>query len=1005
MGDSWKCFFRLSLLVTVLICIIFYPLWTTSHAQEPSEEIKIGVLAKRGKKICLEKWGPTADYLTKKIPGYSFTILPLGYDKISSAVQNEKVDFIFANSSFYVEFELIYNVSRIATLRNLRIGKAYTTYGGVIFCRADREDISNLNDLKGKTFISLDEKAFASWPAVWREIKEQGIDPYSDFADLRFRGPMDEVVYAVRDGSADAGSVRTDLLERMEMEGKISMANFRVLNLQKKLREDFPFVHSTRLYPEWPMAKLFHTSDELAREVAIALISMSPDSPVAKAAKCAGWTVPLNYQPVHECMKILQIGPFKDYGTAKPMAVFLQYWYWLLGIIVLLIIFLVIYITYANRRLKSTLYKQEKDTKEARKEITVYDISGWTVGKKMWLIFGLLIGILTCNGIVSYIMIRQSYKDLENFVNVAEPLQESLLEMEINLDEAARAVFDYALTQKPHDKENIYDAETDFENYAMKFGKLAKSELLKRHEQIISSLYIDFRMLGNNITILKDQQISEVQKFTSLIKEIDSLIGDKLQANIDEASHSALRKKDASIKMEIIIDKVYGSIMGYLATRDPNLIDEIHDAENGFERYEKEYRLSTYISADEESWLTQINVLFHKIVKSGADIMKLNINLHNNLMMFETDLNKIDRLLDENIQPIIHKDLLMAKASAKNTSKTALIIILVLSFIAIAIAIISALLMNKNILVSIARLLTGVRKFGTGELDYKIDVKKQDEFGQLALAFNQMAEKRKLALEELVRHQEHLQDMVNERTKELETAQLQLLSKERLATLGKLTAVVSHELRNPLGTIHSSLFIIKERILGKDLKLDKPLERAERNIKRCNNIIEEMLYYTREREPDLKVTEFDKWLDKMLDEHEIPAGIRLTRKLSAGIEISFDPEQLHRCIINVIDNACEAMKEQSELQANECEGVEDNELIVETGIVDNRLNVRIIDSGPGMSQEKLEKVFEPLYSTKSFGAGLGLSIVKQIIEQHKGGIEIKSKPMKGTVITWWLPIN
>lgn len=141
------------------------------------------------------------------------------------------------------------------------------------------------------------------------------------------------------------------------------------------------------------------------------------------------------------------------------------------------------------------------------------------------------------------------------------------------------------------------------------------------------------------------------------------------------------------------------------------------------------------------------------------------------------------------------------------------------------------------------------------------------------------------------------------------------------------------------------------------------------------------------------------------DEHEIPSGIRLIRKLSAGIKILFDSEQLHRCVINVINNACEAMMEKTEPQTKEYEGVEDKQLIVETGIVDNRLNVRIIDSGPGISQEKLEKVFEPLYSTRSFGTGLGLSIVKQIIEQHKGGIEIKSKPMKGTAITLWLPIN
>ena len=312
---------------------------------------------------------------------------------------------------------------------------------------------------------------------------------------------------------------------------------------------------------------------------------------------------------------------------------------------------------------------------------------------------------------------------------------------------------------------------------------------------------------------------------------------------------------------------------------------------------------------------------------------------------------------------------------------------------------------TRQIIVRIKGLVRATNIIGSGNLDYKIEVKKKDELGELSVAFNQMTANRKQAEEELSRHQEHLQELVVERTMELEEAQVQLLSKERLATLGQLTSVVSHELRNPLGTVQSSLYIIKSRILGKDLKIEKPLERAERSIRRCNNIIEEMLYYTRERVPNLQVVEFDKWLDELLDEHEIPNGIKLTRKLSAGLEISFDPEQLRRCVINVINNACEAMNENSEPQTEECEVAEKKQLIVETGIVDNRLNVRIIDSGPGISKESLEKIFEPLYSTKSFGAGLGMSIVKQIIERHKGGIEIKSELLKRTEITLWLPVN
>jgi ABC-type phosphate/phosphonate transport system substrate-binding protein len=175
--------------------------------------VRIGVLAKRGAKMAQEKWGPTADYLTKKIPHLAFTILPLGYDEIYPAAERGNVDFILANSQFYVGLEQLYDASRIATLKNLYLGKGYTVYGGVVFCRTDRTDIKSYSDLKGKTFMTLDETVFASWPAVWLEMKERGIDPYRDFADLRFEGPMDAVVYAVLEGEIDAGSVPKKCLQ------------------------------------------------------------------------------------------------------------------------------------------------------------------------------------------------------------------------------------------------------------------------------------------------------------------------------------------------------------------------------------------------------------------------------------------------------------------------------------------------------------------------------------------------------------------------------------------------------------------------------------------------------------------------------------------------------------------------------------------------------------------------------------------------------------------------
>ena len=332
----------------------------TPFGEGALQQIRIGVLAKRSIGQCMEKWGPTAEYLTREIPDCRFEIVPLVFEEIDSAVERGMVDFVLTNSSSYVGLEYLYGANRIATLKNRSLDSVYTVFGGVIFCRADREDIWNLDDLKGKTFMAPSKDSFGGWHAVWRELKEHGIDPHHDFRNLSFAGSHDAVVYAVRNG-VDAGSVRTDALERMAIEGKIRLEDFRVFKHDHTGKEvcDFPFQHSTDMYPEWPMAKLVHTSNELAEKVAIALVSMPADSPAARAAKCAGWTVPLNYQTVHECLKELRIGPYKDYGKITLTDMLRQHWLWLATCLVVLIIMIVVtaWVIRLNRNLAQTYSK------------------------------------------------------------------------------------------------------------------------------------------------------------------------------------------------------------------------------------------------------------------------------------------------------------------------------------------------------------------------------------------------------------------------------------------------------------------------------------------------------------------------------------------------------------------------------------------------------------------------------------------------------------------------
>lgn len=215
-----------------------------------------------------------------------------------------------------------------------------------------------------------------------------------------------------------------------------------------------------------------------------------------------------------------------------------------------------------------------------------------------------------------------------------------------------------------------------------------------------------------------------------------------------------------------------------------------------------------------------------------------------------------------------------------------------------------------------------------------------------------------------------------------------------MATLGQLTATVSHEIRNPLGTIRTSVFTLSNRLKGKDSGVDRAIDRIERNIVRCDNIITELLDYSRIRAISHEQINLRSWMRSVIKEMSIPERIILKLELDADLNIEIDCNLLQRVIINVIENACQAITENDG---------SDNTLLIQCAMTKTRTEIIVIDTGAGIADDVRPNIFEPLYSTKGFGLGLGLSVVKQIMEQHGGGVEITSELKVGTKVVLWLP--
>lgn len=341
----------------LLLATLLLP-FAAPGAQE--EEIRIGVLSHRGETATLSVWDSTADYLSATLDGYRFSIVPLAFDRVNGAVDSGEVDFILVNPGIYVNLEVEYRVTRIATMNNRRGNNIpYNVFGGVIFSRRDRVDLKRLEDLRGQRFMAVDETSLGGFQMAWRELGTISIDPYKDFSALIFGGIHDDVVFAVLNRDVDVGTVRTDILERMAAAGTVQLDDFRIINPQTDT--EFPFAHSTRLYPEWPFSKVWHTSNVLAQQVAIALLQMPADHPAALTGNYAGWTIPLDYEPVHVLFRELNLPPYRLSTRFTLWDAVNRYWNWLMfGAAVLLFLgFATLWETRLNKRLKMAKLRLE----------------------------------------------------------------------------------------------------------------------------------------------------------------------------------------------------------------------------------------------------------------------------------------------------------------------------------------------------------------------------------------------------------------------------------------------------------------------------------------------------------------------------------------------------------------------------------------------------------------------------------------------------------------------
>ncbi|MGD0790661.1 MAG: ATP-binding protein [Terriglobales bacterium] len=352
-------------------------------------------------------------------------------------------------------------------------------------------------------------------------------------------------------------------------------------------------------------------------------------------------------------------------------------------------------------------------------------------------------------------------------------------------------------------------------------------------------------------------------------------------------------------------------------------------------------------------------------------------------------------VLDTNLS-LAKTDAQLAVSSARMLSYTAGAMLIV--------AVLSWLFVWRVVGKPIKALKKGTEHLSQGELGYQIEVRSEDEVGDLAHSFNGMSLQLRAANEEIVSWAKTLEDRVEQKTKELNRAHDHALHVEKMASIGKMAAVVAHEVNNPLSGILTYAKLLRKWVGSGQTEHEKReeamqcLELIASESRRCGDLVKNLLILSRTAPMNVQSTDLHAVIDRclLLVRHQLElAGVELQLRLAKDLpRVPCDPAQIEQVLLTLIMNAKDAMPRGGNLW-------------IETRLRDDEteIEIRVRDDGAGIAPDVLPRLFEPFLTTKEsgHGVGLGLAISRGIVERHNGRIEVQSELGRGTTFTVTLP--
>lgn len=630
--------------------------------------------------------------------------------------------------------------------------------------------------------------------------------------------------------------------------------------------------------------------------------------------------------------------------------------------------------------------------------------------------------ILSCvtiiNGYVTYQYIQSVNSNILQVLNVEEPLEDALQEMEISTGSTAEAVLNYIQDYQQRHIKTTQDSKSDFERQISAYLAIAERAQEQELGQQVDTLYSQFYAIGQEIIVLQDEQHALLQPLREKVDDIMANFEElaKLQIDVSYTASSggvhpiAALHLNALFEMLDIVAELHIHIEGLIAKHNPRFELDLSTYSDMFQNAYQPF-LGTAFSLDEADILDQAYDDFQDILVISGELLAKTDELNEFLEEFDGYLEEIDSVMDDQIKPLVNEATETATQEALTSSRLALGTTWIYSFFGLAFVGTLLIGVNRWVIQPIHVLIDGIEKFAAGSLGEKIEIKSDDEISQLATAFNDMT----IQIDEkitTIRNNERELEQLNvnleaEMKKRMEYEQ-EMLRVAREAELDKVRSrflsTITHELRTPLTSIKGYIDIIRSGFVGEvPGEIDELLEVVTRNTDRLSTLTNDLLDIQRIETGRLEVDLAPIDLREVLASCTQEIKPFLDEKNQAlHTEISDDPimvqgdqMRMSQVVMNLLNNASKFSPEEETIS-------------LEVALEGEEVRISISDKGIGIKEEDLERVFEPLAMIEKpiyvKGTGLGLSVSKGIIELHGGRIWAESEgEWKGTTFKVTLP--